>query len=75
MKAEITNNVSGTGDEILDYSIGRLMKAVYWSLSFQAVIHCHAVGEFGGTPRGPRCQFRLGNDNVTLPMSFILLAR
>lgn len=73
MKVEITHNVPGTASEPPDYSTGRSIGGARSAvLAVQAVIHCLAVRGFGGTPGGPRCQFRLGNDSVALPMSLLL---
>lgn len=44
------------------------------TLAFRADIHCLAGKVFGGTPGGPRCQFRHKNGRVTLPMSLLPFA-
>lgn len=72
MKVEITNNVPGTESERdLIIPLAVQSKLCMVAVSFQAVVHCLAVREFGGTPGGPRCQFRLENDDVTLPVSLL----
>lgn len=71
MKAEMTNNVPRIGAEVPDYSSGRPIKAVRGVLDPS----CRPVSRCQGTHWGPRCQFRLENDNVALPMALLVFAQ
>lgn len=73
MKVEITNNnVSGTGAEILDYSVWPPNQSRVWSHSLPKLSSIVLLSE---NLEGPRCHFRLENDNVTLPMPLLLHAQ
>lgn len=73
MKVEITNNnVSGTGAEILGYSVGRPISVACGRTLFPS---CHPLSLLSENSKGPRCHFRLENDNVTLPMPLLLRAQ
>lgn len=71
MKAEMTNNVPWIGAEVPDYSSGRPIKAVRGVLDPS----CRLVSRCQGTHWGPRCQFRLENDKVALPMALLVFAQ
>lgn len=76
MKVEITNNVSGTGAETLDYSIGHPIKAVCGHTRFSKLSSIVLLSEnLEGHRVAPGVSSDFENDNVTLPMSLFLLAQ